>query len=68
LSVVVWLLPVYRPNMSLKRDAPFRGGFESLLFFWLRWLRQSSVTGAPLSFTLGNMKTKQHHPTVTRRI
>ncbi|MEQ1622271.1 MAG: hypothetical protein ABL919_12765, partial [Methylococcales bacterium] len=33
--------------------APFRGGFEGLYFFQLRWLRQSSVTGAPLSFTLG---------------
>jgi hypothetical protein len=40
-------------NITLKRDAPFRGGFEGLLFFRLRWLRQSSVTGAPLSFTLG---------------
>jgi hypothetical protein len=41
------------PNITLKRDAPYRGGFEGLLFFRLRWLRQSSVTGAPLSFTLG---------------
>jgi len=41
------------PNITLKWDAPFRGGFEGLLFFWLRWLRQSSVTGVPLSFTLG---------------
>jgi hypothetical protein len=38
--------------MSLKRDAPKRGGFERLLFFQLRWFRQSSVKGAPLSFTL----------------
>lgn len=41
------------PNITLKRDAPFRGGFEGLLFFRLRWLRQPSVEGAPLSFTLG---------------
>lgn len=40
-------------NITLKRDSPFRGGFESLLFFQLRWLRQSSVEGAPFSFTLG---------------
>lgn len=26
----------------LKRDAPFRGGFEVLMFFQLRRLRQSS--------------------------
>ncbi|MER2538582.1 MAG: hypothetical protein ABTQ26_04995 [Azonexus sp.] len=43
-------------NITLKRDAPFRGGFEGLLFFQLRWLRQSSVTGAPLSFTLGRTR------------
>jgi hypothetical protein len=24
------------PNIALKRDAPFRGGFEGLLFFQLR--------------------------------
>jgi hypothetical protein len=39
-------------NIELKRDAPYRGGFESLLFFQLRWLRQASAKGAPLSFTL----------------
>jgi hypothetical protein len=42
-----------RHNITLKRDAPYRGGFEGLLFFWLRWLGQSSVKGAPLSSTLG---------------
>jgi len=42
------------PNITLKRDAPFRGGFEGLLFFRLRRLRQSSVTGArALTSTLG---------------
>ncbi|MEQ1557780.1 MAG: hypothetical protein ABL933_02415 [Methyloglobulus sp.] len=39
-------------NIALKRDAPYRGGYEGLCFFRLYWLRQSSVTGAPLSFTL----------------
>ena len=51
------------PNITLKRDAPFRGGFEGLLFFRLRWLRQSSVTGAPLSFTLG---VAMRHPMLTQ--
>jgi hypothetical protein len=27
------------PNITLKRDAPYRGGFEGSLFFRLRWLR-----------------------------
>ncbi|PPD19389.1 MAG: hypothetical protein CTY22_11715 [Methylomonas sp.] len=40
------------PNMALKRDAPYRGGFGGLLFFMLRWLRLSFVKGARLSFTL----------------
>ena len=26
-------------NITLKRDAPYRGGFGGLLFFQLRWLR-----------------------------
>jgi hypothetical protein len=26
-------LEVSKPNITLKRDAPFRGGFEDLLFF-----------------------------------
>ena len=39
-------------NITLKRDAPFWVVFEGCYFFRLRWLRQSSVTGAPLSFTL----------------
>jgi hypothetical protein len=44
----------------LKRDAPFRGGFEGLLFFWLGWLRLSSVEGAPLAlrYTLNRGITK----------
>jgi hypothetical protein len=49
-----------RPNITLKRDAPFRGGFEGMLFFRLRWLRQSSAKGASLSFTLGVMSTNRH--------
>ncbi len=49
-------------NIALKRDAPYRGGFGGLLFFRLRWLRQSSVTGAPLSFTLGiQFFTSENH-------
>ncbi|PKM09898.1 MAG: hypothetical protein CVV13_14960 [Gammaproteobacteria bacterium HGW-Gammaproteobacteria-3] len=44
-----------QPNIALKRDAPFLGGFEGLLFFQLLGLRQSSVKGAPLSFTLGSI-------------
>ncbi|MEQ1557782.1 MAG: hypothetical protein ABL933_02425 [Methyloglobulus sp.] len=36
-------------NIALKRDAPFRGGFEGLLFFRLGWLRQSSVKARPLA-------------------
>jgi hypothetical protein len=47
------------PNITLKRDAPFRGGFESLVFFRLRWLRSSSVTGAPLSSALGGAGTSR---------
>ncbi len=43
-------------NIPLNRYAPFRGGFEGLLFFWLRWLSQSSLKGAPLSFTLSGQK------------
>jgi len=31
------------PNITLKRDAPFRGGFGGLLFFRLRWLRLRTV-------------------------
>jgi|GEM_PF-7120990 len=40
-------------NITLKWDAPFRGGFEDLSFFQLLWLRQSFVKGAPLSPPLG---------------
>jgi hypothetical protein len=39
LSVFGWLLYDTLPNITLKRDAPFRGGFEGLYFFQLRWLR-----------------------------
>ena len=49
----VWCFRASRPNITLKWDAPFRSGFEGLLFFRLQWLRLSSATGAPLSFTLG---------------
>jgi hypothetical protein len=49
LNEAVWLYRASWPNIALKRDAPFRGGFEGLLFFWLRWLRQSSVNARPLA-------------------
>ena len=50
--MVVNITHISKPNNTLKRDAPFRGDFGGLLFFSLRWLRQPSVKGAPLSFTL----------------
>jgi hypothetical protein len=40
------------PNSAVKRDVPPYGGFESLFFFMVRWLRSSSVSGAPLITTL----------------
>jgi len=55
LCIQIYLIFRLRANITLKRDAPFRDGFEFLLFIRLRWLRQSSVTGEPLSFTLGEI-------------
>jgi hypothetical protein len=37
--IITWIFPSYVrgilnwPNITLKRDAPFRGGFEGLFFF-----------------------------------
>jgi hypothetical protein len=42
------------PNSAVKRDVPPYGGFESLFFFMVRWLRSNSVSGTPLTSTLGN--------------
>jgi hypothetical protein len=41
------------PNIALKRDAPFRGGF---VFYQALGLRLASVSGTPLSFTLSGAK------------
>jgi len=66
LASVVWASRVLKPNKSVKGTRRPLAQLTSV-FIKVLWLRLASVSGAPLTVTLGSLKRVPYITDVTRR-